>query len=62
MKFEIRNRWTGDVQFTAEIECDENASYELKLGGDDPHWLRNAKVEARAAVSPTAEQTEDAQP
>jgi uncharacterized protein YjbI with pentapeptide repeats len=30
--FEIKNRWTDNVQFTAEIECDENASYGLKLG------------------------------
>jgi hypothetical protein len=22
MQFEIRNRWSGDVQFTAEIDCD----------------------------------------
>lgn len=22
MQFEIRNRWSSDVQFTAEIDCD----------------------------------------
>ena len=23
MRFEIKNRWSGDVQVTAEIDCDE---------------------------------------
>ncbi len=32
MKFEVTNRYTGAVQFTAEIECDENASRSIKLG------------------------------
>jgi hypothetical protein len=32
MQFEIKNRFTGDVQFTAEIECADGASYSLKLG------------------------------
>ena len=32
MKFEIKNRFTGAVQVTAEIECDENAIYSVKLG------------------------------
>ena len=32
MKFEVKNRWSGEVQFTAEIECDENASNSIKLG------------------------------
>jgi len=32
MQFEIKNRFTGDVQFTAEIECAADASYGLKLG------------------------------
>jgi len=32
MKYEIKNRWTGSVTFTAEIECDENASVKLKVG------------------------------
>jgi hypothetical protein len=30
--FKIKNRFTGAVQITAEIECDEYASYYLKLG------------------------------
>jgi hypothetical protein len=32
MQFEIKNRFTGDVQFTAEIECGDEASYSFKLG------------------------------
>ena len=32
MKFEIKNRWTGDVQFTAEIDADENTSLGIKVG------------------------------
>ena len=32
MKFEIKNRWTGSVIFTAEITCDEDAGYGIKLG------------------------------
>ena len=32
MKFEIKNRLTGAVKFTAEIECEEVASTSVKLG------------------------------
>ena len=32
MKFEIRNRWSGEVQFTADIECDETAALSVKIG------------------------------
>ena len=32
IKFDVLNRWTGDVQFTAEIECDENEAHSVKLG------------------------------
>src|SRR4030067_1003391 len=32
MKFEIKHRWTGNIVFTAEIECDENEEYGVKLG------------------------------
>ena len=31
MKIDVRNRWTGDVQFTAEVECDESASWGVRL-------------------------------
>jgi len=32
MKFEVKNRFSGEVQFTAEIECAEDASVSVKLG------------------------------
>ena len=32
IKFEIKNRWTGDVQFTAEIAADENTAFGVKIG------------------------------
>jgi len=32
IKVEVKNRITGLVQFTAEIECDEDAPVSLKLG------------------------------
>ena len=32
IKFEIRNRWSGWVQFTAEIDCSEDASLGVKIG------------------------------
>ena len=32
MKYEIKNRWTQQVQFIAEIECDESASWSFMLG------------------------------
>jgi len=32
MKFEVKNRFSGKVQFEAEIECAEDASVSVKLG------------------------------
>ena len=32
IKFEVKNRWSGEVQFTAEIEYDEGTAYGVKLG------------------------------
>jgi hypothetical protein len=32
IKFEVINRFSGAVQFTAEIECGEDESYSIKLG------------------------------
>jgi hypothetical protein len=32
MKFEIKNRFTGDIQFSAEIDCADDASMSIKLG------------------------------
>lgn len=30
IKFDVKNRFSGEVQFTAEIDCDENSSTSLK--------------------------------
>jgi uncharacterized protein YjbI with pentapeptide repeats len=32
MKFEIKNRWSREVKFTAEIEADENTPWRIKVG------------------------------
>jgi len=32
INFNVLNRWTGKVQFTAEIDCAENTPYRVKLG------------------------------
>ena len=32
IKFDVLNRWTQKVQFTAEINCDETVEYSVKLG------------------------------
>lgn len=32
IKFDVKNRCTGEVQFTAEIECEEGAALSVKLG------------------------------
>ena len=32
MKYEIKNRFSGEVQFTTEIECGTDASESLKIG------------------------------
>ena len=32
MKFNVTNRFTGSIQFTAEIECAEDAATSIKLG------------------------------
>ena len=32
INFEIRNRFTGAVQFTAEIDCDDDAPASVKIG------------------------------
>ena len=31
-KFEVKKRWSGEVQFVAEIECDKDALLSVKLG------------------------------
>ena len=32
MKFEIKNKFTGNVQFVADIDCNEETSQSVKLG------------------------------
>ncbi|MGB0854922.1 MAG: pentapeptide repeat-containing protein [Pikeienuella sp.] len=32
MKFAVKNRFTGSVQFTAEIDCDDETAISVKLG------------------------------
>ena len=32
IKFDILNKLSGDVQFTAEIDCDENENKSIKTG------------------------------
>ena len=32
VKFDVTNRFTGDVQFTAEIDCSEDTPQSIKLG------------------------------
>jgi hypothetical protein len=32
MRFDVTNRFTGKVQFTADIDCDDNAIASVKLG------------------------------
>jgi len=32
MKFPIKNRWSGEIQFEAEIDCSEDASLSVKMG------------------------------
>ena len=32
IKCDVLNRWSGKVQFTAEIDCEEGESESVKLG------------------------------
>jgi uncharacterized protein YjbI with pentapeptide repeats len=32
MQFDIRNRWTGVLQFSADIACDEDTPLRIKIG------------------------------
>jgi hypothetical protein len=49
IKFDVLNRWTGEVQFTAEIDCDESASLRLKMGLS-VKWARDSGADLRGAV------------
>lgn len=48
MKFEVRNRYSGKMQFVAEIDCDEDEAYEVKLGLAVDWGVKN-KVDLRWA-------------
>ena len=48
IKFDVLNRFTGAVQFTAEIECDEGASVSVKLGLA-VRWAVKARVRPNLA-------------
>jgi len=48
MQFEIRNRWTGDVQFTAEIDCAADAPTSVKVGFA-VKWAMAAKADLSRA-------------
>ena len=48
MKFDVKNRFTGNVQFTADIDCDENASSSAKLGLA-VRWGRTNDADLRGA-------------
>jgi hypothetical protein len=41
MKFDVFNRWDGTVQFTAEINCEETDSTQVKLGLSVKWALKN---------------------
>ena len=48
-KFEVRNRWTNRVQFTAEITCAPDATIGVKIGLA-VRWARNNGAVLRDAV------------
>jgi hypothetical protein len=48
IKFDIRNRWSGEVQFTAEIDADENTHWRIKIGLA-ARWAFANKVSLRGA-------------
>ena len=47
-KFEVRNRWTNRVQFTAEITCTPDATIGVKIGLA-VRWARNNDADLRDA-------------
>ncbi len=46
--FDIRNRWTGEVQLTAQIACDESALPSVRLGLA-VRWARTNGADLRGA-------------
>ena len=51
MKFDVMNRWSGKLQFSAEIECDENALPCLKMGLAVKWALKSDAVLSDAVLS-----------
>ena len=49
MDIEIRNRWTGAVQFTASVECDSATTHGVKIGLAIT-WAINSGADLRGAV------------
>jgi len=48
IQFAVKNRWTGEVQFTAEIECAADASPRLQMGLA-VRWARKSGANLRGA-------------
>ena len=48
IRFDVHSCWTGAVQFTAEIDCAEDAPRSIKLGLA-VQWGRTAKADLRDA-------------
>jgi len=49
INFDIKNRFSGEVQFTAKIECEESATFGLKVGLAAKWAIKNHTV-LRGAV------------
>ncbi len=49
MKFDVLNRWTGKMQFSATIECGEDAQLRVKMGLAII-WARSSGADLRGAV------------
>ena len=49
MQIEIKNRWSGKVQFTAEIECEADATAGVKIGLA-VRWAYGSGADLRGAV------------
>ena len=58
-KFEVRNRWTGAVQFTAEIETTPDMTPRFKLGLADDVVERAYKHAVRLARGITGDHDPD---
>lgn len=48
MKFDVKNRFSGEVQFTAEIEADDDAPARIKMGLA-VKWARQTGADLRGA-------------